>query len=62
LSGAAGSARAERDRARRIRRLTLVLINGMAEHDETISGMTLVTPDGEIVFLDAAALRAGGRA
>jgi hypothetical protein len=51
--------RAERDRARRIRRAAVAWVNGMAERDATISGMTLVTPDGECEYIPV--LR-GGRA
>jgi hypothetical protein len=51
--------RAERDRGRRIRRLAVVLVNGMAERDETISGMTYISPDGEIEYIP---ILRGGRA
>jgi hypothetical protein len=42
---------------------TLVqVVAELAAADPTISGATIIMPDGEMVFLDAAALRGGGRA
>jgi hypothetical protein len=49
--------RAERDRNRRIRRLAVVSVNNMAERDETISGMTYISPDGELEYIPV--MRAG---
>jgi len=33
-----------------------------AAHDETLAGATLILPDGESFYIDAAMLRRGGRA
>jgi hypothetical protein len=38
------------------------LLTAMAAEDPTISGATIINPDGEIIYLDAAALRRGGNA
>jgi hypothetical protein len=54
--------RADRDQERRIRRLALTTFTAMAEGDETISGMTLISPTGDVEYIDAAMLRQGGRA
>jgi hypothetical protein len=51
--------RAERDRNRRIRRLALTLFSDMAEHDETVTGMTYISPDGELEYIP---ILRGGRA
>jgi hypothetical protein len=54
--------RADRYRARRIRRLAVVLVNDMAEHGPTVSGATFISPDGKSEFISADILRRGGRA
>lgn len=54
--------RAERDHNRRIRRLALTTLAALAEADETISGMTLISPDGAVEYIPAPILRSGGRA
>lgn len=54
--------RAERDHERRIRRMALTTFAAMAERDETISGMTMISPTGEVEFIDAGVMRQGGRA
>jgi hypothetical protein len=51
--------RAERDRNRCLRRLAVALIAEMAATDETVTGMTLITPDGEC---EAIPILRGGRA
>jgi hypothetical protein len=51
--------RAERDRARRIRRTAIVLLADLADRDRSISGATFITPDGELEYIPV--LR-GGRA
>jgi hypothetical protein len=54
--------RAARDRNRRLRHLALTTIADMAAADLTVSGATLLLPDGSIEYVDAAPLRKGGRA
>jgi hypothetical protein len=54
--------RLERDRDRRLRGLALRTIAALADSDETISGFTLITPNGALEYLDADMLRRGGRA
>jgi hypothetical protein len=54
--------RLERDRNRRIRHRALALIADMAERDETISGVTAISPSGALEYIDADLLRRGGRA
>lgn len=51
--------RAERDRSRRIRRLAITLVTDMAEHDETVTGMTYISPDGTVEYIP---VMRGGRA
>jgi hypothetical protein len=38
------------------------LAAALIEADGSVSGLTLVTPDGEVTYLDAEVLRRGGRA
>jgi hypothetical protein len=54
--------RAERDHNRRVRRLALTTFAAMAEADQTVSGMTLINPDGTVEYIPAPILRSGGRA
>jgi hypothetical protein len=54
--------RAERDRNRRIRRLALSTLAALAEADDTVSGMTLIAPDGSVEYIDAGVMRRAGRA
>ena len=54
--------RAERNQERRIRRMALAAFAAMAERDGTISGMTMISPTGDVEYIDAAMLRQGGRA
>lgn len=54
--------RLERDRNRRLRGLTAAIVAALAADDPTVSGATLMLPDGSIQFLDADALRRGGNA
>jgi hypothetical protein len=54
--------RAERDRNRCTRRLAMTTFAALVESDETVSGMTLISPDGRAEYVDAGALRRGGRA
>lgn len=51
--------RADRDRARPIRRLAITLVADLADRDETLTGATLITADGEAEYIPV--LR-GGRA
>jgi hypothetical protein len=45
------------------RRATAIrILLALAEVDPTVSGATLVLPDGSVTYLDAATLRRGGRA
>ena len=38
------------------------ILPALAEVDPTVSGATLILPDGSVTYLDAALLRRGGRA
>jgi hypothetical protein len=40
----------------------LRILLALAEVDPTVSGATLILPDGQTIYLDAALLRQGGRA
>ena len=42
--------------------LALQVLESLAAQDETVSGATLILPDGEVQFIDAACLKRGGRA
>ena len=44
------------------RALAIRMLLALAEVDPTISGATLVLPDGSVTYLDAAQLRRGGTA
>jgi hypothetical protein len=59
------AAAAEKRRAERRRDLIAFAssyIAAVAERDESLTGATLITPEGEMIRLDAAALKRGGRA
>lgn len=45
------------DRARLLRPLA-----ALVETDSNVSGVTLITPEGEVSYIDAHTLRRGGRA
>jgi hypothetical protein len=55
-------ARAERDRQRRIRRLAITMVADIAAGDRTVTGATLISPDGELEYISAETLRRGGKA
>jgi hypothetical protein len=38
------------------------VISDMADRDETVAGATLILPDGEVTYVDAATIRRGGSA
>ena len=44
------------------RAVAIRMLLALAEVDPTISGATLVLPDGSVTYLDAAQLRRGGTA
>ncbi len=50
----------QRDAQRRAEAIRILL--ALAEVDPTISGATLIQPDGTVMHIDAATLRRGGRA
>jgi hypothetical protein len=54
--------RAERDQERRIRRMVIQTVATLAETDSTVSGATLISPNGTVEYIDAGLLRHGGRA
>jgi hypothetical protein len=55
-------AQTKRDRDRRVRGLALRTVAVLVEQDPTVSGFTIITPDGTVEYLDADMLRRGGRA
>lgn len=54
--------RAQRHHDRRVRTLALRTFAALAEADDTISGATMILPDGTSEYLDADLMRQGGRA
>lgn len=52
--------RAQRDHDRRVRQLALRILADMAECDPTISGATLIAPDGSTEFVSADPMRRRG--
>ena len=51
--------RAERDHNRRTRRLALTTFAALAEVDDTVSGMTMISPGGAVEFIDADVMFSG---
>jgi hypothetical protein len=54
--------RAERDHNRRMRRLAIAALATLVDSDSTVSGMTMISPSGEVEYFDAGVMRRGGRA
>ena len=44
------------------RRFAIRILAAMVEHSDTITGATLITPDGFVEYIPAGHLRHGGRA
>ncbi len=38
----------------------LRIVAGLVEADDTVSGVTIITADGKIVYVDAGKMRSGG--
>ena len=51
--------RAERDHNRRTRRLALTTFAALAEVDDTVSGMTMISPGGAVEYIDADVMFSG---
>jgi hypothetical protein len=56
------AAQAKRDRDRRVRGLALRTVAALVEQDPSVSGFTIISPNGSIEYLDADMLRRGGHA
>jgi hypothetical protein len=59
---AAAAEQRQQQRRGEIVALALQVLESLAEQDKSISGATLILPDGGVQFIDAATMRRGGAA